>query len=163
MATEQNIIGLLGECRKNFPYYSMDGRGMHEKTGMARSRLPVAHRKRKQRKTLDGAKLVKGFMKILKKQGLYFLISHFISCSSLSKTGAVKNSLSVISRPSQSFLMVVMEISRRFGSSILYTVDGVTPERTASSLIRISRWKQSSRKRCATASLTIITFITCER
>ena len=41
------IIGLLGECRKNFPYYSMDGRGMHEKTGMARSRLPVAHRKRK--------------------------------------------------------------------------------------------------------------------
>ena len=61
MATEQNIIGLLGECRKNFPYYSMDGRGMHEKTGMARSRLPVAHRKRKQRKTLNGAKLVKGF------------------------------------------------------------------------------------------------------
>ena len=39
----------------------MDGRGMHEKTGMARSRLPVAHRKRKQRKTLNGAKLVKGF------------------------------------------------------------------------------------------------------
>ena len=34
---------------------------MHEKTGMARSRLPVVHRKRKQRKTLNGAKLVKGF------------------------------------------------------------------------------------------------------
>lgn len=34
---------------------------MHEKTGVARSRLPVAHRKRKQRKTLNGAKLVKGF------------------------------------------------------------------------------------------------------
>ena len=39
----------------------MDGRRMHEKTGMARSRLPVVHRKRKQRKTLNGAKLVKGF------------------------------------------------------------------------------------------------------
>ena len=100
---------------------------MHEKTGMARSRLPVAHRKRKQRKTLNGAKLVKGFMKILERKAYTFPISHFISCSSLSKTGAVKNSLSVISRPSQSFLIVVMEISRRFGSSILYTVDGVTP------------------------------------
>lgn len=81
MATEQNIIGLLGECRKDFPYYSMDGRGMHEKTGMARSRLPVAHRKRKQRKTLNGVKLVKGFYENLEKarltlfdKSLYFLL-----------------------------------------------------------------------------------------
>ena len=35
--------------------------GCTKKTGMARSRLPVAHRKRKQRKTLNGAKLVKSF------------------------------------------------------------------------------------------------------
>ena len=93
----------------------------------------------------------------------FYFDSYFISCSSWSNMGAVKKSLKEMSKPSQSFLMVVMEISRRLGSSILYTVEGVTPERFASSLIRIPRWIHSSRKRCATASLTIITFITRER
>ncbi|MFR5795707.1 MAG: hypothetical protein ACLUI3_09310 [Christensenellales bacterium] len=80
MATEQNIIGLLGECRKNFPYYSMDGRGMHEKTGMARSRLPV-HIGKKTKKNPQRREARQGFYENLEKarltlfdKSLYFLL-----------------------------------------------------------------------------------------
>ena len=38
------------------------------------------------------------------------------------------------SSPSQSFLTRLTETSRRLGSSMLYTLDGVTPARLASSL-----------------------------
>lgn len=60
-----------------------------------------------------------------------------ISCSNESKEGVEKNSPSVISRPSQNFLIVTIEISLRFLSIILYAVEGVTPERVASSFVLI--------------------------
>lgn len=45
--------------------------------------------------------------------------SYLISCSRLSKVGVEKNSPKVISKPSQSFLMVIMDTSLRLLSSIL--------------------------------------------
>lgn len=56
-----------------------------------------------------------------------------ISCSSSSNSGEEKNSPSDIFRPSQSFLIVVIDISLLRASTILYTVDGVKPEHVASS------------------------------
>ena len=84
------------------------------------------------------------------------MTAHFISCSSSSNSGAEKNSPSVISRPSQSFLTVETEISRLLGSSRLYTVDGVTPEMFASEFGVMPRSPHSPLMRCATASLTHI-------
>lgn len=52
--------------------------------------------------------------------------------------------------------MVVMETVLRDGSIMLYTVDGVTPARLASSLGRIPRSEQSSSNRFATASFTVM-------
>ena len=57
---------------------------------------------------------------------------HLISCSNASNSGVEKNSPKVISSPSQSFLMVRMEMSRLRSSNMLYTVEGVTPELVAS-------------------------------
>ena len=62
-----------------------------------------------------------------------------ISCSNPSNTGALKNSPNVISRPSQSFFTRLTETSLRRGSSILYTLEGVTPLRLASSLVFMLR------------------------
>ena len=47
------------------------------------------------------------------------LFGYLISCSRSLKRSAVKNSLSDISKPSQSFLIVLMLSSRRFSSSML--------------------------------------------
>ena len=79
-----------------------------------------------------------------------------ISCSKLSNSTVEKNSPRVMSSPSQNFLMVTMETSLRLGSIMLYAVDGVTPERYASSLILILRSSHSCLKRVATISLTLI-------
>ena len=69
---------------------------------------------------------------------------------------AVKNSASVISSPSHSFLMRLMRSSRRFGLIMLYTLEGVTPESVASSLSAIARSLHSSLNRMTTASFTYI-------
>ena len=82
--------------------------------------------------------------------------SYRISCSKSSNSGVLKNSPKVISRPSQSFFTRLTETSRRLGSSILYTLDGVMPARLASSLGLMLRSLQISRKRFATASFTVI-------
>ena len=58
-----------------------------------------------------------------------------ISCSSVSNISVLKNSPKVISRPSQSFFTRLTDTSLRWGSSILYTLEGVTPARFASSLV----------------------------
>ena len=49
--------------------------------------------------------------------------------------------------------MVTMDTSRRRGSIILYTVEGVTPERTANSLYLMFRWRQRFWNLSTTASL----------
>lgn len=56
------------------------------------------------------------------------------SCSNCSKMGALKNSVMVMFSPSQSFLTVITDKSLRVSSIMLYTVDGVTPDRVANSL-----------------------------
>ena len=81
---------------------------------------------------------------------------YFISCSKLSNSSVEKNSPNVISNPSQNFLIVTMEMSRRVSSIILYAVDGVTPDKLANSLIAIWRCSQIARKRSQTASFTLI-------
>ena len=78
-----------------------------------------------------------------------------ISCSSVSNISVLKNSPKVISRPSQSFFTRLTDTSLRWGSSILYTLEGVTPARFASSLVRMPRSLHRSRNRWATASLTV--------
>lgn len=50
--------------------------------------------------------------------------------------------------------MVTMDTSLRRWSIMLYTVEGVTPERTASSLYFMPRWAQIPANRATTASLT---------
>ena len=81
-----------------------------------------------------------------------------ISCSNSSNFCVLKNSPSVISRPSQSFFTRLTDTSLRRESSILYTLDGVIPARFANSLGVIFRSAQISRKRCTTASFTLIAF-----
>ena len=49
----------------------------------------------------------------------------------------MKNSPKVILRPSHNILIVVIEILFLLESSILYTVEGVTPDMLASSLVVI--------------------------
>ena len=78
-----------------------------------------------------------------------------ISCSSVSNISVLKNSPKVISRPSQRFFTRLTDTSLRWGSSILYTLEGVTPARFASSLVRMPRSLHRSRNRWATASLTV--------
>lgn len=78
-----------------------------------------------------------------------------ISCSSVSNISVLKNSPKVISRPSQSFFTRLTDTSLRWGSSMLYTLEGVTPARFASSLVRMPRSLHRSRNRWATASLTV--------
>ncbi len=68
----------------------------------------------------------------------------------------MKNSWSVISRPSQNFLTVIKEISRLDESNILYAVEGVTPDNTANSLIAIFRCLQISLNLSTVASFTFI-------
>lgn len=65
-----------------------------------------------------------------------------ISCSKESNSGAEKNSPKDISKPSQSFFIVIIETSLRRSSIKLYAVEGVTPARFASSLILIPRFAQ---------------------
>ena len=60
------------------------------------------------------------------------------------------------SNPSHSFLTVTALTSLRSGSSILYTVDGVTPASRASSVNDILRSAQICLKRSAIASFTFI-------
>ena len=59
-------------------------------------------------------------------------------------------------RPSQNFLIVTIETSRRDSSNILYAVEGVTPDKVANSLIFIPRLVHKSLNLFATASLTPI-------
>ena len=61
-------------------------------------------------------------------------IVYFISCSSRENMSEVKNSFRLMSRPSDSFFRVIMDMSFLFSLNRLYTVDGVTPERVANSL-----------------------------
>ena len=64
-------------------------------------------------------------------------LHYFSSCSSWLNFSVVKNSPRVISKPSQSFLMVLIDTSFLDESSMLYTVDAVTPEIFANSLMVI--------------------------
>lgn len=75
---------------------------------------------------------------------------YLISCSNASNSGVEKNSPSVIPSPSQSFLMVTIEISLRLLSSMLYTVEGVTPESVASSFGFMARSLHNCTKRFTT-------------
>ena len=61
-----------------------------------------------------------------------------------------------MSRPSQSFLIVTIDTSRRRTSSRLYTVDGVMPEIFANSFTLILRSAQITETLSATASFTAI-------
>ena len=61
-----------------------------------------------------------------------------------------------MSSPSHSFLIRLIVTSLRRPSSMLYTVEGVTPERYASSLGHMFRWSSISRNRATTASFTPI-------
>ncbi len=81
MATEQNIIGLLGECRKNFPYYSMDGRGMHEKNRDGAFPFTCGTSEKKTKKNPQRREARQGFYENLEKarlilfdKSLYFLL-----------------------------------------------------------------------------------------
>ena len=69
---------------------------------------------------------------------------------------ALKKSTRDISSPSHSFLNVVTDISFLCGSSILYTVDGVTPEREASWFGRMRFSLHNSRMRSTMAVLILI-------
>lgn len=60
--------------------------------------------------------------------------NYLISCSSVLKISSSKNSVIVISKPSHNFLSVITDKSFLLESIILYTVEGVTPARVASSL-----------------------------
>ena len=55
-------------------------------------------------------------------------MNHLISCSNISNSSVEKNSPSVISKPSQNFLIVRIEMSLRLEYIMLYAVDGITPE-----------------------------------
>ncbi len=83
--------------------------------------------------------------------------NYLISCSKLSNSSVEKKSPKVIPKPSQNFLIVLMEISRLFSSIMLYAVDGVTPEIFANSFILIFLWSHNSLNLFATTSLTCIT------
>ena len=61
-----------------------------------------------------------------------------------------------MSRPSQSFLSETTPGFWLFSLSILYTVDGETPELLASAFVAILRSAQSSIIRLATASFVFI-------
>ena len=88
--------------------------------------------------------------------GLFPISNYFNSCSNASNSGAEKNSANVMSSPSQSFLIVTMDTSRRRTSSRLYTVDGVMPEIFANSFTLIFRSAQIAETLSATASFTAI-------
>lgn len=88
--------------------------------------------------------------------GIFVCCFYMISCSNESNRGVEKNSPNVMSIPSHSFLMVMMDTSRRRLSRRLYTVEGVTPDRLASSLGLILFSRQRERNLSATASFTVI-------
>lgn len=50
-----------------------------------------------------------------------------------------KNAFKVISRPSHCFLIVIIEMPLRLPASMLYTVEGVKPDKLAGSLILMLR------------------------
>ena len=88
---------------------------------------------------------------------------YLISCSSMSNVDVLKNSPSVTPSPSQSFLIVTMVMSFLLSSSMLYTVDGVTPAKVASSFGRRPFDLHISLIRKTTACLTVknITLLDC--
>ena len=79
--------------------------------------------------------------------------SHLISCSISSKSSQSKNSLKLISKPSQIFLIETTPGFCLFSFSMLYTVEGDTPAIVARPFTAISLSWQSWRMRLATASL----------
>ena len=83
---------------------------------------------------------------------------YFISCSVSSNSGLSKNWRTVISRPSQSFLIDTTPGFWLFWLSILYMVDGETPEIFARVLTAMFLSRHSSKMRCATASFVLIAF-----
>ena len=87
---------------------------------------------------------------------LFSIHGYLISCSRLSNSAVEKKSPSVMSSPSHNFLIVMIDKSLRLLSIILYTVDGVTPDRVASSFALMPLALQTSRKRLTTASFTVI-------
>lgn len=83
---------------------------------------------------------------------------YFISCSVSSNSGLSKNSRTVISKPSQIFLMDTTPGFWLFWLSILYMVDGETPEIFARALTAMCLSRHCSKMRCATASFVLIAF-----
>lgn len=77
---------------------------------------------------------------------------YLISCSKASNSGVLKNSPKVISKPSHSFLIVMVPGFWLFSFRILYTVDGEMPDMLANSFTAICRSSHSCSIRLAITS-----------
>lgn len=84
------------------------------------------------------------------------LWDYTISCSNESNSGVEKKAPNVISSPSHSFLIVIIETSRLRWSNKLYTVDGVIPEILDNSFGLMPFSLQRNYTLSTTASLTVI-------